>query len=257
MLEEAGTDPTPTEPTEAPPTAQEVWDRVSAKQTPITKEEVKGEDPKGEAPIAIPDRVLVAPELAKFLEGNLEPEANPLEERLAAIEAALTPAPEAVSFDAASEVAALRAELAEKDAEAVAVRQSEANEAQFRTFKEGIIANLRADEEKYPGIIAAGFEDNVIATLVPLLEAKEAVSEDQVASKAEAKLRALYETLKGAYETSPPSEETTESSQEQESPTTLTPDLSAADEPVDIESLLKAGLSHRDAAAQVWDKVYK
>lgn len=240
---------------ETPATAKDVWESVQARlgnSDPITKEDVKGDRPESDA---TPDRVLVAPELAKFLQGTVEPEVSPTEERLARIEAALTPAAEPVALDVAQEVAALRQQLADKEAEEVARAQTEAYEAQLRTFKDGVLANLRADADKYPGVLAAGFEDNVLATLVSELEAGESVSEDTIASKAETDMKALYETLKAVYETSATSEEPASS---EDIPTpTLTPSLSASDSPVDVESMVDSGADRRAISKAIWEKTHR
>ena len=235
-----------------PPTAAEVWERTMGAAKPITKEDVQGGKPVEDAP----ERVLVAPELAKLV-AQPTAEVSPLEQRLAAIEAALTPAPEAAPApDLTQEVADLRAMLLEEREEAKETAALSARDEQLSALKEGVVANIRSDAARFPALIALDQEENVYHTLVNKLEAGESVSEDDIASQANAKLVAVYEKLHAVLGNLPKSEEPT-SREAVDTPQTLTPALTGADSPVDVDSLLDSGMARRDLAAKLWESLEK
>lgn len=237
----------------APETAAEVWARTMENANPITKEDVKGEKPSESAPAV--ERTLVAPELEKLIAPTLTKEPTELEQRLAAIEAALTPAaPAPAALDLTEEVAELKeiilTERAEK-AEAVAAAE-EAD--RYSALKEGVIANIRSAPERFPALIALDQEENVYHTLVNELKAGKSVSEDDIASQANDKLMTIYNRIHAAVtSTTEPSEEPQSSDAVDTEPTTLTPTLTGTDTPQDVDSMLDSGLDRRQAAAALWE----
>jgi hypothetical protein len=204
--------------------------------------------------------VLVAPELSKLIAAQADaPEPTATERRLAAIEAALTPAAEATAApDLTQEVAALRELILSDRAEtAAAVEQSELD-SQYTALKEGVIANIRSAPERFPALIALDQEENVYHTLVGKLKAGEAVSEDDIASEANAKLMAVYERIHAAVTgKTEPSEDPKSSDAVDTDTTTLTPTLTGTDTPQDVDSLINSGLDRRQAAAAIWESIEK
>lgn len=242
----------------APESAAAVWARTMENATPITKEEVRGD--REPEPATVPDRVLVAPELTKLIEAQAAaPEPTATESRLAAIEAALTPAAEAPPApDLTQEVAALRDLILSDRADAAAAVEQQELDSQFTALKEGVIANIRSAPERFPALIALDQEENVYHTLVGKLKAGEAVSEDDIASEANAKLMAVYERIHSAVTgKTEPSEEPQSSDAVDTDTTTLTPTLTGTDTPQSIDSLINSGLSRREAAARVWENIEK
>lgn len=249
----------PSSPESAPPSREElaaaIWEKHSA---PITKEDVRGDRPEPEQP-TIPDRELVAPKIAELLAEKKAPEPNPLEERLARIEAALTKAPEPEPVDVTSQVEELRnLLLSEREEKARLAAEAEENET-WNTLREGVVANIRAEAEEFPALVALGQEENVYHTVRAALQEGRSVSEYEVASEAEGKLRAVYDKLHAAF--NPTNQESREQPTSSEAvdtpPTTLTPTLSSGDEALDIESLLAAGVDRREAAKRVWESKEK
>jgi len=226
----------------------------------ITKEDVKGEDPKAadaEQEEVLPDRALIAPELAQFLKEQEEPAPNPLEERLARIEQALTASEEAEAegpqgLEGKLELLLQRIEAAEaREAERV---EQEAHDARMRAYREGIMEKVRRESDKFPGLVKLGYEENVYQTLVNELKAGRVASEDEIASKAEAELRTLYTTLKEVYEpTATTSKVPQKQSKPKSQPKTLTQNLSSADTTADIGELI-AKHGPQVAAEIVWNR---
>jgi hypothetical protein len=256
MTEEAIVIPADESSPESAPTREEmaakIWEKHSA---PITKEEVKGDRPEPEQP-TIPDRELVAPKIAELLAEKKTPEVSPLEERLARIEAALTqPAPEPEPADVTSQVEELR-NLLLSEREEKAAREAEAAESEkWDVLREGVVANIRGEAEEFPALVALGQEENVYHTVRAELEAGRTVSEYDVASQAESKLRAVYDKLHAAFDPTnqEPSEDPKSSDAVDTTPTTLTPGLSSGDEALDIESLIANGVDRREAARRIWE----
>jgi len=220
---------------------------------PITKADVRGEDPKAveDAPAPAPDRELVAPKLVEFLAEQAkpdEPEMSPLEARLARIEAALVaPAEEApipVADQTLAKIEALEARLAEQADKAAREQEETRAEAVERTLSEGVAANLKAQEDKYPGLIKLGWHEKVYPTLKAQLQAHKPgepiKSEDDIASEAEADLRKHYELLHSVYGAATTTSEDPVSSEDEETPTpTLTQSLTGAEEAETLDELVK------------------
>lgn len=240
-----------------PETAAEVWARTMENAKPITKDDVRGDRPDAET--TVPDRVLVAPELAKLV-AKPEPAADyALTQRLAAIEALLAPKPAAAPApDLTQEVADLRSLLLEEREEKVQALAASERDGQLQALKEGVVANIRSDAERFPALIALDQEENVYHTLVNKLEAGESVSEDDIASEANAKLVAVYQKLHAVLGGQPtePSEDP-KSSDAVDTPTTLTPALTGADQALDVDALLNAGMARRELAAKIWESKQK
>ena len=184
MTEEA-TEVIPAEPG-TPESAADVWERTVA--APISKEAVRGTDPKAEAP-TLPDRVLVTGQLKELFEETV-PQADPISERLAALEDSLVPRPEPEHPAVYKEIVALREELAARDAAAAEAVVQEEREARLRTVKEGFVESLRESEE-FTAIVAAGFEEKVFNEIYAKQQAGEEVSEETILSDTEASLWAL------------------------------------------------------------------
>lgn len=237
-------------------TAEQVWNRIQeAKATnPITKEDVRGEKPAAPGEEPAPAREPVAPKIQQFVEKHKPAVVDPIQERLDRLEALLTkPAEEPEAPDVAAEVRNLREQLEEQKREAREAAEQNAIEAEIAALREGMVANLRAEPEKYAGLVAAGYEEYVFNTVYNEQQAGRVVSEDEVASKAEAEVYQLYLNLHEAYkDKTPTSKEDTPS----EAPKTETPTLlqehSTQDEALNIDELIEKYGKHK-AADLVWE----
>ena len=228
-------------------TQEQVWERTTA---PITKEDVRGDAPVEEAP-RTPDRELVAPKLKEAIKPAPEP--NPLEQRLASIEQALQPEPEpAGPTPVEEEVRQLRELILQKEQEAAEQKAQQEHEAQISVFREGVVSNIRESND-YPAIVALGWEGKVFEALYAQLQQGADVSEDDVASQAEAELRKSYDLLKKAFEPTT-SEEATPSEEPKPKPTTLTSGLSGNDSPMSTEELYNS-TDRATAMKQVWESL--
>lgn len=237
---------------DTPETAADVWERTVSNPNPITKEAVRGNDPNPEAPV-IPDRVLVTGQLEE-LYATKEPAADPVMEKLAALEDSLVPRQEPENPAVYNEIQKLRAEIARRDQEAAEAAAAEELEARKRTIKEGFIASID-DTDDFPAIKASGFAEKVFDQLDAAQQSGEPVSEEELLSKTEAELWGLYEALH-TLKSSTTSEETPASEAPQTSTPTLTPSLTAADSPVDVESVYEATKGdRRAAAAELWNNI--
>jgi len=242
-----------TEEAVTPPTAAEVWE---ATVEPITTEDVAGKKAEP-AEEVLPDRALVAPELANFIKSNVPKEPSALEVEIREIKNVLSelrqPAtPQEVSREEVllQKLEALEAREAQRAQAAEEQAAEEAYEAQVRTLREGVIENIRASKDKFPGLVALGQEEIVFTTLVDRLQKGENVSEEDVASKIEADLKILRDKLNEAYPDQKPSQDLTPSKAPSK---TLTPDLSAGDEPFDLEEAI--GKNKKDAARALWERL--
>lgn len=237
---------------EEPPTQEQVWERTVAK--PISKEEVRGDRP--EEPETLPDRALVAPELAKALEASRTPEPDPIQERLDRLESLLSKETNAEPLPREERLLQELEALKEQQQEALARQQQAEAEKEYNkkmdVLREGVISNIRSDREKFPGLVALGQEEFVFNTLVQKLQAGEQVSEDDIASEAEAQFKAVYEKLTKAYGEPTQSEEPTPSEAKPET-TTLHPSLSAEDSPFDLESAIRQ--DKKKAAHELWERL--
>ncbi len=240
--------------------AADVWQRTMgmsspkpAAPAPITKEDVRGNDPNPEAPV-IPDRALVTGKIAEILSVGAPAPVDPVAERLAQLEDKLTPKAQPENPAVYKEIQALRAELAERDRLEVEQQIAEEREARMRTLREGFVAEIEESED-FPAIKAAGFAEKVFDQLHAAQLAGEDVSEAEVLSKTEADLWSLYEALSALKDPT-----TSEEAPVSETPTptpTLTPALSATDAPRDLESIYADVRGDRRAAAtEVWNNIF-
>jgi ribosome-binding protein aMBF1 (putative translation factor) len=235
---------------EEPPqkTAQEVWDATK----PITTEDVAGDK---EAPETLPDRALVAPDITNFIQANITKEPSTIETQISEIkgilDAATQPQPEAPSGETAilAKLEALEQRDQERSDKEAHDKAEVEYDAKVRTLREGVVETIRADKEKYPTIVALEQEGQVFTNLVKLLEQGEAVSEHDVASKLETDLLELKDKMNKIGQTETPSKEETPPSK---APQTLTPDLTAADEPFSLEDFS----NQKDAAAALWERIH-
>lgn len=231
--------------------AKEVWEST-AKPQPITKEDVRGTDPKPDAPV-IPDRALVISQL-NDLYADTTPSVDPIQEKLAALEESLVPRPEPENPAVYNEIQKLRAELERRDREAIEAEQAVEREARLRTVREGFVESIESTED-FPAIKAAGFAEKVFDQLHAAQQAGEEVSEEELLSKTEADLWNLYEVLH-AVRTPTTSEEAPVSQTPTQTPT-LTPSLTATDAPRDLESIYADVRGDRRAAAvEVWNNIF-
>jgi hypothetical protein len=240
--------------TPEPETKEEAWDRMVTKtEAPITKEELRGEEPPEDV---LPDRALVAPQIEEYLKGNKEPEQDPTLSEVASLRARIeelaAPKPEEPTEmqTLLDKISALEQRDIQRHQDGLEKEAQEAEEARFRTFQEGVIGNIRAEEDKYPGLIALSLEDNVFNTLVNRLQEGQHTSEDEVASKAEEELWGIYETLHAIKNKTSDDQEP---SKAPNIPTTLTPNLTAVDEPWSLEESMKKG--KKQAQAELWNRL--
>jgi uncharacterized membrane protein len=238
-----------------PETQDQVWERTALKTAPITKEELRGEEPPKEDSPVLPDRALVAPEIAEYFQTNKETEQDPALSELASLRARLeelaAPAPEEPSEmqRLLQKIEDLESRDLERERAAREQAEAEAEEARMRTLRDGVVENLRAEPDKYPGLLTLSLEGSVYNTIV---QEQGARSEYEVASEAEEQVWDLYEKLH-AIKTR------TTSDQEQPSEatkpiTTLTPNLTADDEPWSLEDAMSKG--KRQAQAELWARVH-
>lgn len=131
------------------------------------------------------------------------------------------------------------------DQEDAKAREEEEYNNRVRTLREGVIENLRAEKEKFPGLIALGQEETVFNNV--FLRAQEGLdtSEVEVASEVEDGLKEVYKTLHAVYGSATSSEDQPGSEPKQ----TLTPGLSASGEVPDTTKMSKQQL--RD---YLWEK---
>ena len=235
-------------------TQDQVWERTTQNTAPITKEELRGEPPKEEEP-TLPDRALVAPEIAEYFQTHTQETPDPtlseVESLRARLEELAAPAPEPTSEmqQLVEKIAAMEQRDLDRAKAAEQKAAEEDEEARMRTYREGVKGNIRSEAEKYPGLIALSLEDNVCNTVI---NERGKVSEYEVAGKAEAEVWEIYEILH-AIKTKNTSEQPTAS----EAPkpiTTLTPDLTAVDEPWSLDDAMKKG--KREAQAELWERIH-
>jgi hypothetical protein len=237
-----------------PETVQQVWERTT--RVPITKEQVRGKDPNPE-PARAPDRALITPEVVKLLQAKKAKPVDPIEERLAGIERSLAPEPPVQKLSEAQELLQTLREVRDRELRRVEQEEQDAYEKQVAAFRSAAEQALVDQKEKYPGLVRANLTGKVIETLVDRIERGEVASDDEIASKAEADLRAFYLELHEVYgsptqaKTQPSSEET----KPQTSTKTLTGSLVGGDSALSSEELyLKYG---KEGATAAWDRTMK
>lgn len=239
-------------PTLTPPTAAEVWEKTVSK-APITTEDVKGDEPTEEKK----ERVLVAPEIVKALAEKTPVIPDALSDRLSAIEALLAPKTDAEPTTIEAEVADLKDIILSQQAEATKATEDAADKSRWDLLRDGVISNIRAEKERFPLLIGLHQEENVYHELRLQLSEGKTVSEDDVASKAEAKLQAAFDAMKLAQGVidAPPSKDPEQS---ETTPTpTLSPSLSSGDAPVNVDAIIAETGDRRQAAAELWDSLLK
>ena len=241
MSEEQTAEETPQE--EQPKeTIQEAWEKQA-----ITTEDVAGTKPAEEATPA--DRQLVAPSIRDFIRENTPKETSGLETEISELRSALDSLRQPKAEETSMEQQMLQklealevreSERVKKDDEA---REEEAYNARVVTMKEGVVENIRARKDDYPGLLALEQEETAFNALVGRLQEGQETSEDDVASEIETGLKEVYEKLHKVYGT--PSKEITTGSE----PKTLSTDLAGSDEVVDLSTMDK-----RKAQAALWAK---
>ena len=235
----------------APETAEQVWNRTAAAPA-LSKEDVRGNDPKPAAPV-LPDRALVTGAL-KDIYKDTAPKADPIMDKLAALEESMVPRQEPEYPAVYNEIQKLRAEIERRDREAAEAAQAEEREARLRTVREGFVGSIEESED-FPAIKAAGFAEKVFDQLLAAQQAGEDVSEADLLSETEAGLWGLYEALK-QVKTQTTSQEPQASEAPRTQTPTITPSLSAADSPRDVESIYEQVRGdRRAAAAELWDNI--
>jgi hypothetical protein len=240
---------------------QEAWDKHTSRieVTPdapeapaaevITKADVAGNKPSD--PEAVPDRALVAPQIAEFIREQapapqptgLEAEIQDLKAALQQLKAPATAEEASLEQQTLSKLEALEAREAAREAAEAEAREQEAYENRVRAMKDGVVENIRSRKEDFPGLLALEQEETVFNALVQRLQEGTETSEDEVASEVEGGLRTVYETLHKVYGT------TSKAPAASESQRTLSTALEGADEPVDLDSL--SPIERRNA---IWRK---
>lgn len=251
MSEEQATIPAAPGTPESAPSAEEVWARTMGNAAPITKDDVRGDDPKPEAP-SLPDRALVTGQLSE-LYAKTDSTPDPIMDRLAQLEESLVPKVEPEHPEVYKEIQSLRAELAKRDREAAEAVANEEREARKRTIREGFVESLRESED-FPAIVAAGYEEKLFEQLDVAQQNGEDVSEAQLLSDTEASLWSLYEVLHGLKNPTTSEEPAPSDTPEHSTPKTLTPALTAEDSARDVESILQGGADRKAAAAELWSR---
>lgn len=247
--------------------ADEVWARVQkdiekqeAAPAPITKETVRGNKPKAKEetpaepePEVVPDRVLVAPKLKELAQRTKEPEVDPVQKQLEELRALVAPQPEPTKPDVVEEVRALRQMIEEREQAEAQRAAEEEYEAQIAGAREQMIANLRSESEKYPALLAAGYEEYVFNTAWQAAQEGQEVSEDELFEGAESQLWALYDRLHAIKHGDTTSEDP--KAKPATKPKTLTKDLTATDVTTqDIDQLVKT--HGKDVAAEkLWEQI--
>lgn len=245
--------PEPTE-VDAPETKDQVWARTARKAPPITKEELRG--PETGEPV-LPDRSLVAPEITEYLQSKQEVAQDPTTEGIEALRARLEElaAPESEppteSQVLLEKITALEQRDVERDRATEQRRVEEDEQARQSAFREGVVANINADAEVYPGLIALSLQDNVYFSLYNQLKEGKTVSEADIASKAEQDVWEIYDKLH-AIKTKV-SDEPTRSVAPQ-TPITITPDLVANDESWSVKDAIMRG-DKRSAKEELWNRI--
>lgn len=214
---------------------------VAEEAPALTTEDVAGEKPA--APEAKSDRELVAPSVREFLRAQKPAapvEQSPLEKEISDLRTALDGIAgqhqqEPVSVEQQM-LAKLEALEARETARLTADQEAAAEEAynnRVRSMREGVIANIDAEADKFPGVIALEQQETAFNALVQRESEGIETSEVEIASEMESGLREVYETLHKVYGGSAPSKDQPASEPKQ----TLTPALSSTEEAPDLEKM--------------------
>jgi hypothetical protein len=228
-----------------------LWDKISKTETvakPIEEEDI-AEEPEEDAPVALPDRTLVAKNMAEFLRAKREAP-NPLAEQAERIEAAinkLQKPKENLSFEqlVAHKLETIEKRMERRELEEAQRREQETYEKQMTDYSKQVSDYLTSKKEDYPGIVALGRTDAVFNQLYSFIEAGQDVSEADVARAMEDQLRVDFNKLKSVYDA--PSKAAPQGSKQK--PTNNKTPLR------DDEIRLERFSSVKDAQAALWNKV--
>lgn len=228
---------------------------ITKDAAPLTTEDVAGTKPAGEAA----DRELVAPSIREFLRATAPaPEVVPtaLEREIADLRGAL----DGLAGKAPKAEATVEQQLLEK-LEALEARENarltedeeRAQEQEYNdrvgVLKSGVIENLNAAGDKYPGLIALEQQETVFNALVTRSQEGTETSEDEVASEVEEGLRTVYDTLHKVYGNAPSKDPVSPVS---EPKVTLSPALSTTPEAADLEKMSRA-----ERIEYLWERTNK
>lgn len=183
-----------------------VWEESQGTKTepveePITREAVSGK-PDDAEPDALPDRALVAGDLAAFMRSRAIEEENPVVVQAKRIEEALekiqTPAPEPVAFEdqVIAKLGALEQRELEREQKAEQARIQSEYDAKMDSYREQIVSNIKSREKDFPALIALGREDYVVSEVLAAIEAEKELSEVDVASDIEKGLWEIFNKMK-------------------------------------------------------------
>jgi len=213
---------------------------AEAEAPALTTEDVAGEKPA--APDAPADRELVAPSIREFLRAQ-KPEAAPaktgLEKEVSDLREALDGIagrnePEAtVEQTMLAKLEAMEARFAAQESRDTEAAEEEAYNNRVRSMREGVIANIDAEAERFPGVIALEQQETAFNALCQRESEGIETSEVEIASEMEDGLREVYETLHKVYGSVAPSKDQPASEPKQ----TLTPALSSTEETPDLDKM--------------------
>lgn len=218
----------------------------------LTTEDVAGEKPAAvDAPA---DRELVAPSIREFLRAQqpqevvaptgLEKEVHDLREALNGL-AGEKPAELTGEQSILAKLEALESRFAGQEAADTEASEEEAYNNRVRSMREGVMANITAEAEKFPGVIALEQQETAFNALVQRESEGIETSEVEIASEMEEGLRKVYETLHKVYGSIAPSKDQPAS----EPKVTLTPGLSGTEETPDLDKM-----SIADRKEFLWNK---
>ena len=251
------TETTTEEVNEPQESVEQVWERTMQTQEPITKEDLRGEAAEEKEEV-LPDRALVAPEIVQFLKEKEQPTQDPALAEVQALRDRLEELARPKEEDP-SELQQLLAKvdmLEQRDRERMEEAQrreaEEAREARLRTFREGVVGNIRAQEGQYPALIALSLEGNVFDTFFTDQQQTQPKFSDEyeVASQAEKELWDMYDALHEIK-----AKTTSKEPEPSKAPVTqtLTPNLTAQDEPeLSVDELIQK-FGKQKAMEMTWE----
>lgn len=241
--------------TEAPPSRAELIaaagaaadaEAAPAPEAEAAPEVISVEDVAGKtapAPVAQGLREFLREQQAPAEPTGLEREIADLRGALDGLAAPQTQQEVSLEQKMLTKLEALEQRFAERDAADAQAAAEEAYNNRVRAFREGLEANIKAQEDKYPGLVALGQFDTVFNELAKREHDGTESSDDEVASEVETGLREVYETLSKVYGT--PSEDSKPGERKQ----TLTPGLASTEEAVDTSNMSRPELQE-----YLWDK---
>jgi len=228
------------------------WEKASGRAAePAVTAEALDEKPAAE-------RKPAAPSIREFIRAQKQPEPTPeqgLEAEVRELRAALN---EIANRGKGQAPVPTKEELllqrfedlqAEREQELQAKREQEQAESfnrQVEGLRAAAIENITARASDFPGLMALEQQDTVVNALFQRLEEGLDTSEDEVASEVETGLREVYQKLHAVYG-APVSKDPAPPKSERQ--TTLTADLSGADETPDLSRM-----SRRERIDYLWQK---